>query len=166
MQYENNMEITITTTLINQTTCYSWNHIAIWKQYENNLNNYISKTVGLSKMSYCSAWPKLKTKIGLHPPTAPSPPYPLTQTFWHVPGIVGDQNSVYSIRITQINNFLKKNNLPPPPPKKKNLSEKNWIVTNCLKWHENWSTIIFECLDRSPPPPQKKNKWGGIFGQK
>ena len=31
---------------------YSWNHIAIWKQYETNLNNNIGKTVGLSKTSY------------------------------------------------------------------------------------------------------------------
>ena len=60
---------------------------------------------------FCSAWSKLYTIIGLshhHHTTTHR-----TQTFWHVPDIVGDWNSVYSIRITQINNLLRKNKHTP-----------------------------------------------------
>ena len=73
------------------------NHIGIFNPYFKTEYDMI-----LLFPCNCSAWPKLKTKIGLHPP------HRTTQTFWHVPGILGDWNMVYSIRITQINNFLRK----------------------------------------------------------
>ena len=73
---------------------------------------------------------------------------------------------VHSIRITQINNLLRKNKHPPTPIKGKGgRGKKIWLEIkrnqSGSKLPENWSKIVFEFL--GPPPPQKIKIVGGIL---